>query len=105
MSAAGERVRLAEQIARMRALLDGLESTVQLAVPCSEAAQAVADAGVRLTAAAARHDAYHRTETLSTADWRDVCDALMDAASVHHSGPRADRIEALRDKIREEMIP
>lgn len=37
----------------------------------------------------------------STAEWRDIYDALMDAANVHHSGPRADRIEALARKIRE----
>ena len=42
---------------------------------------------------------------LSAADWRDIYDALMDAANVYHSGPRADRIVALARKIREEMLP
>ena len=42
---------------------------------------------------------------LTVSDWRDVYDALMDAANVHHSGPRADRIVALARKIREGMLP
>lgn len=37
----------------------------------------------------------------SARDWRDIYDALMDAANVHHSGSRADRIIALARKIRE----
>lgn len=37
----------------------------------------------------------------STHDWRDIYDALMDAANVHHSGARADRIVELARKIRE----
>lgn len=41
-------------------------------------------------------------ETFSEADWRDIYEALMDAANVHHSGPWADRIVALARKIREE---
>lgn len=41
---------------------------------------------------------------LSAADWRAVYDALMDAAEVHHSGPRADRILAIAQKIREEAL-
>ena len=32
---------------------------------------------------------------LSTADWRDIHDGLMDAVEAHHSGPRADRYAAL----------
>jgi len=40
----------------------------------------------------------------SAADWRDIYDALIDAAEVHHSGSRADRILALARKIREEVI-
>jgi hypothetical protein len=40
----------------------------------------------------------------SAADWRDIYDGLMDAANVHHSGPRADRYEALAQKIREEVL-
>lgn len=40
----------------------------------------------------------------STADWRDIYDALWDAANVHHSGPRADRIVALAQKVREEKL-
>ncbi len=40
----------------------------------------------------------------SAADWRDIYDALMDAANVHHSGPRADRIVELARKVREELI-
>jgi hypothetical protein len=51
-----------EQIERMRALLDGLALTVNMNVPCSESAQAVADASIRLVAAAARHDTYQRVE-------------------------------------------
>jgi hypothetical protein len=34
-------------------------------------------------------------------DWRDIHDALMDAASAHHSGPTADRLVVLAHKIRE----
>jgi hypothetical protein len=41
----------------------------------------------------------------SAQDWRDIYDALMDAANVHHSGPRADRILALARKVREEVLP
>lgn len=62
MRSEGEKVRLREQVARMHALLIGLETTLEMNVPCSESAQAVADAGVRLVAAAARHDAYQRYE-------------------------------------------
>jgi hypothetical protein len=40
----------------------------------------------------------------SSADWSDIYDALLDAAKVHHSGPRADRIIKLRDRIREEQL-
>lgn len=46
-----------------------------------------------------------RADELSAQDWRDVYDALMDAANLHHSGPRADRIVALARKIREAKIP
>ena len=38
-------------------------------------------------------------DKFSAADWRDIYDAMMDAANVHHSGPRADRIVALAQKI------
>lgn len=41
----------------------------------------------------------------SAADWRDIYDALMDAANLHHSGPRAERILVLARKIREEELP
>lgn len=41
---------------------------------------------------------------LSAADWRDIYDALWDAANVHHSGPRADRFVALAQKVREEKL-
>jgi hypothetical protein len=40
----------------------------------------------------------------SARDWRDIYDALMDAAEVHHSGPRADRIIELARRVREEKI-
>lgn len=40
----------------------------------------------------------------SVADWRDIYDALMDAANQYHSGPKADRAVALARKIREEFI-
>jgi len=40
----------------------------------------------------------------STKDWRDIYDALMDAANVHHSGPKADRIVDLARKIRESLL-
>lgn len=40
----------------------------------------------------------------SAADWRDIYDALMDAANVHHSGPRADRIVELARRVREEKL-
>jgi hypothetical protein len=45
------------------------------------------------------------TSEFSAADWRDIYDALMDAANLHHSGPRADRIIVLARKIREERLP
>jgi len=41
----------------------------------------------------------------SAAEWRDIYDALMDAANWYHSGPRADRTVALARKIREEVLP
>ena len=41
---------------------------------------------------------------LSAADWRDIYDALMDAANVHHSGARADRIVDLARRIREDKL-
>lgn len=40
----------------------------------------------------------------SEADWRDIYDALMDAANMHHSGPRADRILGLARSVREELL-
>ena len=46
----------------------------------------------------------HKVSPFSKADWRDIYDALMDAANVHHSGPRADRIVDLARKIREEKL-
>lgn len=45
-----------------------------------------------------------RGDTFSAADWRDIYDALMDAANLYHSGPRADRAVALAQKIREEKL-
>jgi hypothetical protein len=45
-----------------------------------------------------------RRAKFTTADWRDIYDALMDAANVHHSGPRADRYVDLARKIREEVL-
>ena len=42
--------------------------------------------------------------TFATADWRDIYDALMDAANQYHSGPKADRAVALARKIREEKL-
>lgn len=58
-AAEGERIRLAEQLKRLRALIDGLESTVQHGgIPTSEAAQAVADTATRVVTAAGRLDAY-----------------------------------------------
>lgn len=42
--------------------------------------------------------------TFSAADWRDIYDALMDAANWYHSGPRADRTVELARKIREEVL-
>jgi hypothetical protein len=43
-------------------------------------------------------------DTFATADWRDIYDALMDAANQYHSGPKADRAVALARKIREEKL-
>lgn len=40
----------------------------------------------------------------SAADWSDIYDALMDAANVHHSGARADRIVDLARRVREEKL-
>lgn len=45
-----------------------------------------------------------RITKFTAADWRDIYDALMDAANVHHSGPKADRIVALARKVREELL-
>jgi hypothetical protein len=36
---------------------------------------------------------------LSAANWRDVHDALMDAAEAHHSGERADHYAALAKRL------
>ena len=46
-----------------------------------------------------------RSTTFSTQDWRDIYDALMDAANGYHSGPRADRTIDLARRIREEKLP
>lgn len=43
-------------------------------------------------------------KTFSVADWHVIYEALVDAASVHHSGPRADRYSALADRVREEKL-
>lgn len=40
----------------------------------------------------------------SQREWRDIYDALMDAAEEQHSGPKAERFLALARKIREEML-
>lgn len=56
--AAGEKTRLVEQVARFRALLHGLELTLQLDVPALESATAVAEAGIRIATTAARYDAF-----------------------------------------------
>lgn len=45
------------------------------------------------------------TGKFSATEWRDIYDALMDAANGYHSGPRADRTLALARKIREEVMP
>lgn len=42
--------------------------------------------------------------TFTARDWSDIYDALMDAANVHHSGPRADRNIELARKIRETKL-
>lgn len=44
-------------------------------------------------------------DAFSTADWRDIYDALMDAAHQYHSGSAADRTLELARRIREEMLP
>ncbi|HSX23053.1 MAG TPA: hypothetical protein VLE97_09790 [Gaiellaceae bacterium] len=44
-------------------------------------------------------------DAFSAADWRDIYDALMDAANQYHSGPRADRTIELARRIREEKLP
>jgi hypothetical protein len=41
---------------------------------------------------------------LSAIDWRDVYEALMDAANQYHSGPRAERTLAIARKIREAAL-
>jgi len=38
-------------------------------------------------------------KALSVADWQVVYEGLIDAAGVHHSGPRADRYVALARKV------
>jgi len=45
-----------------------------------------------------------RAPRFSAADWRDIYEGLMDAANVHHSGPRADRYVDLARRIREEAL-
>jgi len=50
------------------------------------------------------HPSRRGARDFSARDWRDIYDALMDAANVHHSGPRADRIVELARKIRETKI-
>lgn len=45
-----------------------------------------------------------KTPKFSKAEWRDLYDALMDAANGYHSGPRADRTIELARKIREEAL-
>jgi hypothetical protein len=45
-----------------------------------------------------------KSEVFSISDWRDIYDALMDAANVHHSGPRADRIVELARRVRESKL-
>lgn len=43
-------------------------------------------------------------DAFTARDWSDIYDALMDAANVHHSGPRADRNIELARKIRETKL-
>jgi hypothetical protein len=54
----GEQRRLREEISRLRALVEGLESCIEARVPCSENARAVADASTRLVGSAARSDVH-----------------------------------------------
>jgi hypothetical protein len=42
------------------------------------------------------------TENLTAEDWRDIYDALIDAAERQHTGPKVDRILALRRKLLQE---
>lgn len=63
-TSADERVRIREQIARLRGLLEAMEVSLGMGArpPLSETAAAIADAGIRLVATAGRHDAYQRAE-------------------------------------------
>ena len=45
-----------------------------------------------------------RINAFSAADWNVIYDALVDAASVHHSGPTADRYSELATRVREEKL-
>lgn len=60
--AAAERLRMREQINRVRAMLDALESSIEARLPCSETAQAISTGTTLLVTAAGRHDAYQRIE-------------------------------------------
>lgn len=59
---AAETIRMIEQIARMRGLIDGLAMSVSDSVPVTESAAAVAQAAYNLVASAARRDAYTLAE-------------------------------------------
>jgi hypothetical protein len=40
----------------------------------------------------------------SASEWREISEALLDAASAHHSGPWAERILELRERIQKELF-
>lgn len=61
--AEGERIRIRHAIQRMRAILDSVETTIEVAVPPGpDVAQAIAHSGVDLACSIARLEAYLRVE-------------------------------------------
>lgn len=64
----GEVVRIRHLIENLRGLLSGLDMSLELGVPVTESAVAVADAAIRIATSSARHDAYLRIESSPSDD-------------------------------------
>jgi DNA-binding FrmR family transcriptional regulator len=98
----GEATRMRHSLTNIRGLISGLEQTIEMGLPCSEAAQAVADAATRLVAHAGAHDAFQRSEP-ETQAMIAYCDAAKEAAGPHRIGgePLATTIARLRAMVAE----